>query len=140
MIDPSFWDCPWLGKLSSDLRLLFIGLMCQADDEGKLIWEPALICSRIFPYHEEKTSQDIVAMASELMTVSARDPAIWEYQVDGRDYLWFTKWHEYQKPSHPTPSKLPDCPVDQLPESCQLPDSFYKAIGKKKEDFPHAQS
>ena len=49
-LKPELWQDEKIGNLSRDARLLFIGLVTMADDEGRLRALPALILGHVFPY------------------------------------------------------------------------------------------
>ena len=55
MIDPGFWIDEKLGTISPLARLLFMGLISNSDDEGRLPGHPALIKSQVFPYDADIT-------------------------------------------------------------------------------------
>ena len=65
-IKPKFWDDAKLGKVSRDVRLLFIGTWTFADDLGVIISDPVWLKSKIFPYDKldagelEKWIDDLV--------------------------------------------------------------------------------
>ena len=56
MLDPNFWTDEKLGECSRDERLLFMGLISSADDEGYGRANPKLLKSLIFPYDDLRTS------------------------------------------------------------------------------------
>ena len=117
MIDPDFWNDSRVKRLSPTERLLFIGMVSQADDEGRLLADPAFLRSKIFPY-DDFTLEDITSMRDRIVETN---PNVHLYQNSGEDYLCFRKWPRYQKPSHPQPSKLPKPPELQeaIPEPKQ---------------------
>ena len=56
MIDPSFWTDEKLGECSIQERMLFMGLISNADDEGYGRANPKLLKSLIFPYDDLRAS------------------------------------------------------------------------------------
>lgn len=103
MIDPSIWADQKLGQLSRNHRLLFIGLISNADDEGRLVGHPSLLKSFVFPYDDDITAKDVDAWLTDLATSGV----IQCYTVSGDRYIHvknFSKWQYIQKP---TPSNLP---------------------------------
>lgn len=52
-IKPNFFLNEDLAELSHTARLLFIGLWCFADKEGRFEWRPLRIKAAIFPYDEK---------------------------------------------------------------------------------------
>lgn len=103
MIDPDLWNDSRVKRLSPTERLLFVGMISYADDEGRLLADPAFLRSKIFPY-DDFTLEDITSMRDHILETN---PNLQLYQNAGEDYLYFRKWPRYQKPSHPQPSKLP---------------------------------
>ena len=113
MIDPDFWNDSRVKRLSPTERLLFIGMVSYADDDGRLLADPAFLRSKIFPY-DDFSLDDITSMRDHIV---ATNPNVQLYQHEGEEYLYFRKWPRYQKPAHPQPSKLPQPP--ELQESVQ---------------------
>ena len=52
MIDPNIWQSEDVAELSMFARLLLIGLISNADDEGRGKANPVFLKSTIFPYDE----------------------------------------------------------------------------------------
>ena len=128
MIDPGFWDSVCLGKVSREARLLYMGLISLADDEGRLPATPSWLASRLFPYDEDVTADQITSWLEELQGSDPEDPVLWLYQDKSKFYIQHPKWDDYQRPSRPSPSKLPPCPPEQIPTSHHLPEEFYEAL------------
>lgn len=105
LIDPRVWQSGHFKRLNMRQRLLWIGIITSADDEGKLRGEPAVIKADIFPFD----SVSLKTVESDL-GVLADEGVIYKYEIEGDLYIWIQKWERYQKPSHPTPSKIPDPP------------------------------
>jgi hypothetical protein len=100
---PSLWSDPTLGRLDSDELLFYIGCFSLADDEGRILGDPAYLRAQIFPYRE-MSEDDIREIRAN---VSAACHAFSVYKVDGIDYICFTNWGDFQSPKYPKPSKLP---------------------------------
>lgn len=96
------------GRSSRDARLLFVGLITQADDAGRQEGDPAVIASAIFPYDRHLATEDVEAWLAELAAVEL----IVRYEVDGDPYISLTGWHN-QKIDRPTPTKHPAPPGDE---------------------------
>lgn len=111
MVDPDFWNDSRIKKLSFTERLFFLGMINHADDEGRLLADPAFLRARIFPY-DDFSLEDTRVMLDHILKIN---PNLQLYQNDGENYLSFRNWSRYQKPSHPQPSKLP--PPSQFTES-----------------------
>ena len=106
MLDPEFWTDTRIKRLTFVERLFFLGCVSAADDEGRLLGDPAFLRSRIFPYDE--------IPADEVRTIRDRVaevvPGFVLYSDDGEEYVAFANWSDYQKPSHAKASDLPRPP------------------------------
>lgn len=103
---PSLWTDATIGQLSPPARILFIGCFSNADDDGRLEGDPAYLKVTVFP-HDAFNTAAVESFRAELVA-KCRNIVLYEY--DGREYLAFTKWSEFQKPKYPRPSKLPAPP------------------------------
>ena len=129
MIDPDFWTDSKLGKASRDERLLFIGLFSNADDEGRIMAEPAYLKSIIFPYDDDITSSHVKEMRDHLAQINRN---VTLYENSGEPYIQLQKWSTHQKPRYPKPSRFPPPPpftqTDETlqPNSTAVLDSIVK--------------
>ena len=100
-IKPEFWSHPILAKLPDRSRLLAIGLLSLADDEGYFLADPALIRSAIFPFTE--SSLNIHGVLTELS--NAEYIALREHASHGSigRVINFSK---HQVVNRPSPSKI----------------------------------
>ena len=92
MIYSKIWASKQFGELSEAERLLYIGTITLADDEGKLNGNPAYLRGQIFPYDSYSVNQ----ITSFLMNLDAQD-LITQYEVDGAEYIKHPNWNTYQK-------------------------------------------
>ena len=51
-IKPEFWGHPVMARLPDSLRLLALGLLSYADDEGYFLAEPALVKAALMPFSD----------------------------------------------------------------------------------------
>ena len=109
MISPEIWASSSFAELSDFAKIVYIGLISNADDEGKGEADPALLKSTLFPRDEKKRAADVKSALSEI----ARSTSTLFYSVEGKNYYVLTKWKVYQKLDRPTPSKIPNPPQDQ---------------------------
>lgn len=103
---PDLWSDPVIGRLPALELVFYIGCFSNADDEGRLIGDPAYLRSTIFPYHDH-TNRKVRNVRD---AVVGKVNSLVAYESDGVEYLAFTNWREWQKPKYPTPSKLPAPP------------------------------
>jgi hypothetical protein len=102
MLDSSIWSNEDFAALPPLGRLLMIGMINLADDQGRLKAHPVFLRSQIFPYDVVEIEQIRVWLSQ--MTQSG---TILLYQADGKDYVQFMNWWEYQSLSFAQPSDHP---------------------------------
>lgn len=102
-LKPEIWSDEALGACPRDARLLFVGLITQADDEGRFRAAPALLRASIFPYDESLTRDRVQAWLDAL----AEAGLVILYTVKGQRYGQFPAWTSHQKIDRPSESKLP---------------------------------
>lgn len=102
MIDPSIWTDEDLGGLGFVERLLFIGLISHADDEGYVRAHPAFLKACIFPYDD--ISVDNVCEYRDTLLLRLRTLELLE-DDGGKEIIRFVNWTEYQKINKPQVSK-----------------------------------
>ena len=101
MIDPNFWESEDVSRLSIFSRLLFIGLISNADDEGRGKANSIFLKSVIFPYDNIR----IIEVDKALSEIS-HNTSIDFYELDGNKYYAFKNWSKWQNVSHPTKSAI----------------------------------
>lgn len=127
-IHPDFWTDPSVAKLSPVERLFFIGCFSNADDEGRLLGDPAYLRSTIFPYDDIPIPK-IQVMRDRVVQTCAN---LVLYRVDDVDYLAFLTWSEYQSPRYAKASRLPPPPgMDDArkPQRCSQIDASLQLDG-----------
>ena len=102
MIDPGIWTSEQVNNLSHDARLLFIGLISNADDKGRLKGSPRYLKAIIFPYD----SIDADCVKDWLNEIIQQQLAIL-YNVNGDDYITLPKFLKHQTINRPSESRLP---------------------------------
>lgn len=109
MIDPSIWSDPDFAKLSPQARLLFIACFSNADDDGRLIANPAILRSYAFVY-DNVTDRKVVQL---LFEVVQHLKSVHYYECGGVGYLHFAKWETYQhlRGDRRVASTLPQCGI-----------------------------
>jgi len=118
-VKPEIWDDVAVGEVSLHARLLFVGLITQADDDGYLPGNPKWIDSKIFPY-DELSTDEIQKWVQELDSVGL----IHHYEVDGKAYIRLPSWENHQSVDkrYHTPTKLPGAPAERSPQVPQSRD------------------
>lgn len=130
MIDPSFWDDLNVAKLSIPARLCFIGMVSNADDEGRIEADPRYIKRAVFGFDDHLTSNEVASFLAEIETSC---PSVVFYHVDGRALVSFTNWKQYQYIQKPQPSRLPPVPVTEQYDTDTVPVSPNRIEENRKE-------
>lgn len=116
MIAPDFWTDEKLGQCSRDERLFFMGLISNADDEGRGRGNIKLLKAAIFPYDDDLKAKDVEEMAISLM---GKGMVIF-YVAEGQDFYCLPNFSKHQVINKPSESKIPPMPVEH--EDIVLPD------------------
>jgi hypothetical protein len=103
MIDPSIWADEDFASLSYEAMVMFIGMISNADDEGRLPGNPLFLASSILPFK----GIDLITAKQIRSEVLTKMKSLIMYVVDGKEYLEFKKWKQYQAINRPTASKYP---------------------------------
>lgn len=103
---PQFWADEAVAELSRDARLLTLGLISFADDEGRFLASTAAINGYVFP-HDDLPAAKVRKWLDEVEATGI----IRLYSVHRREYGAFPNWSKHQKISHPAPSILPAPPA-----------------------------
>ncbi len=91
-IKPGFFKNDRLGEVEPLARLLYIGLWCLADREGRLADRPRQIKAEILPYDD--------CRAEELLEELHRRGFILRYAAGNESYIWIPAFRKHQNP-HP---------------------------------------
>lgn len=101
-IKPAFFKNESLGALPFECRLLFQGLWCLADREGRLENRPMRIKAEIFPYDSVDVRKCIGSLSDAGLVVA--------YTVGEGSYLMIPKFTQHQHPhKQEPPSRIPKC-------------------------------
>lgn len=104
MISSDIFEDEFIGRLDYFGRLLWIGLISSvADDQGRMIDNPALIRSRVFLYDNDIHDEQVENLVSTLHQAGK----IVRYVVGNKQLIQIVKWWKYQTPAWAMPSKYP---------------------------------
>lgn len=92
-IKPGFFDNEILGELPALTRLLFVGLWCLADREGRLQDRPKRIKKELLGY-DDVTADDVDNMLQQLHD----NDFIQRYEVAGEKYIQVINFLKHQNP------------------------------------------
>lgn len=109
-IKPSFWSDAAISSVSRDARLLAIGLISFADDQGRFIAAPGAILGYVFPLDPTVTTAKIKTWRDELATAGI----VHVYVIAGFEYGCWPNWNKHQvinkarASTFPAPVVLPE--------------------------------
>ena len=115
LIKPALFENEVLGQMDGDTVLLFTGLWCIADREGRVEDRPLRIKAQLFPYRD-------LAIAEKLNSL-ANAGFIQRYEASERKCIQINNWAKHQRPHiKENPSELPPPPQPStnlaLPREC----------------------
>lgn len=103
MISPTIWEDPTFNKLTRDARLVFIGCISNADDDGYLRGDFGSLKRLIFGFEEDGLSSwyDEIKKYKNLHF----------FDKDGETYVHLLNWDKYQlqRDDRKQPSIYPKC-------------------------------
>lgn len=105
MIDTSIWSNESFSYLPPYGRLLLLGMVNHADDQGRLKANPAWLRAQVFPYDD----MGIDEVEGWLQQIAANG-TLQIYKVESKQYAQMLKWWDYQSMNFAAPSKYPPPP------------------------------
>lgn len=108
-----------------EVRYAWVLLWGYLDDYGRGKDDLRLILADLFPLDRDITERKIDRWLDLMCQPGPDDtvPPLCRYEVEGRRYLHAIKfrkragkWRGHQNPQHPTDSRIPPCPLHDLPE------------------------
>ncbi len=110
MIHSNIWESRQFSLLSQPARLLYIGLISMADDDGRMKGDPALLRSEIFPRDEDIKTSDVSIWLKEIIKTGL----VFKYSFGEEDFLIHPNWLKYQslRSDRKKDSLLPAPPED----------------------------
>lgn len=135
-IKPAFFQNESLVELPYGVRLLFIGLWCLADRDGRLENRPKKIKMQLFPADDLDIPEALLGLAKEKLVTL--------YSVDSVEYIQIDNFLKHQHPHHKEansviPEPIGECKPEALPSATRLiPDSLNPITDslQKKESKP----
>jgi len=106
MIDSGMWSNENFAALPAMARLLQIGMINHADDQGRIKANPLYLAKEIFPY-DRVTPANITKWLEQI----ASNGTIILYALEGKQYAQLSKWWEYQSLQYAAPSEYPAPPL-----------------------------
>ena len=110
------WEDERIVSLSRDARLLLLGLVTMADDEGRFRARSTTIVGHVFPGDD-----DAVELLRKWIGEIRKQGLVVFYVVDGTPYGAFRHWRRHQKINKPTRSDLPAPPEQKVVRDNRVP-------------------
>jgi hypothetical protein len=127
-LKPELWLSPQVMNLSHSARLMFVGLITQADDDGRGLADVRRLKAAIFP------GDDITTLQVSAWLAECKDQALaalYDAAPHGSLYQ-LTGWH-HQKIKKPLPSQYPPPPgyvPKEFPTGTELEANEFSRIGE----------
>jgi hypothetical protein len=102
-VKPELWDDEALGRTPVGSRLLFLGMISLADDEGRLRSSPHLLRARLFAYNDDLDLEQVTGWLNALALAGVIDL----YVFEGQTFAHICNWERHQRVDKPRPSSLP---------------------------------
>ena len=105
-IKPEFWRDEKLAPLDPIHRLVFLGLISQADDAGRLVDNIKSLDGMIFPETDDSSGEslEVLGRLSRILRYTAKS---------GQKIIQITNWKHHQKVQKPSICILPSPPKDE---------------------------
>jgi len=97
-VKPDFFDDEDLAVHPFWVRILFEGLWCYADREGRLEDRPVKLKPKIFPYDEIDLEEGLHLLTLPKKHSPKHPPFIVRYEVDGNKYIQILNFQKHQSP------------------------------------------
>jgi hypothetical protein len=108
-LSPEFFKDEDLATLPFEARLLFQGLWCYADRDGRLEDRPKYLKAEIFPYDKVDVEKLLALLANPHIADRPAKAFIHRYTVDTRQYIEIIEFSKHQKPHPHEPASLFPC-------------------------------
>jgi hypothetical protein len=92
MLYSNIWESGQIAKLTKPARLLYIGTITIADDDGRFKANPSLLRSKVFPLDDDVKIADVTTWLKEIIDVGL----IVVYTVGFDEYAFHPNWTRYQ--------------------------------------------
>jgi len=97
-LKPDFFKDEDLAVLPFEARLLFEGLWCYADKEGRLEDRPKYLKAEIFPYDKIDIEKLLNLLSSPQIPERPQKVFIRRYSINGRNYIDIPEFLKHQSP------------------------------------------
>lgn len=104
-LKPTIWTDSGFINLSRDARLLLIGMISHADDDGRLVGSASALIGSVFP-HDDVTPKQVEKWRDE---IAASGIAV-VYTSGRGTYVALPNWRKHQRIQKSMQSTLPEPP------------------------------
>jgi hypothetical protein len=107
-VKPEFWSDEKMAPMRPLERLVFLGLICMADDKGRLVDNWKTIDGLLFPETDDsaRESLEVLANAGRIIRYTS---------ASGQKLIQLANWKRHQKVSNPSKYNLP-APLGEIDE------------------------
>lgn len=112
-VKPEFWADEKISLFDPTTRLVFLGLICMADDAGRLVDNVKLLDGQIFPSTDDTCRAALDILASNGRVLRYQSPS-------GQRLLQITNWGKHQRVDNPSKHNLP-APPTLVPQQPAVP-------------------
>lgn len=103
MLDSRLWANEHFGEMPMMARLLLLGIINHADDQGRIKGKLMYLRTEIFRYDTDVTNEQV----AECLKRIEANGTIECYQADGKDCIQLLNWWDYQSLQFAAPSDMP---------------------------------
>jgi hypothetical protein len=126
-IKPGFFKNYELADLGPLAQLLFAGLWCLADKEGRLEDKPRFIKAEVFPYYDVDVNGELTKLEQLGFVV--------RYEAQGMKLIEVSNFKEHQSPHHTEKASVLPGRVAEKPELARAPgDNGELTVNPPKQD------
>lgn len=115
-IKPEMWQDERIGALTRDARVLLLGMVTLADDEGRFRARRSILVGHVLPADDD-AFESVDGWVAEIR----EQGIVLFYVVDATPYGAFRHWRRHQKINKPTPSELPPPPDPKVLRDNRVP-------------------
>ena len=139
-LKPEFWRSDAVTALPREVRLLLLGLWSYVDDNGVGVDDYRQIAADLFALEEDQV--EVRQYVREGLATLSRGLLLDRYEVDGRSFLFISKWDYEQrvdrpnKPRYPRPPADPPRPTRQNDFSSRHPREGVATVSRNHRETP----
>lgn len=109
MLDSRLWANEHFGEMPMMARLLLLGIINHADDQGRIKGKLMYLRTEIFRYDREVSDEQV----GECLKLIEANSTIECYAADGKECIQLLNWWDYQSLQFAAPSDIPRSPTWQ---------------------------